>query len=56
MYGVYDMKNNEICVGVFKRTKEIAEYFNTTDVSIRTANLYRKALRDCRYKIVKINE
>lgn len=54
MYGVYDMKNKEPCVGIFKTAKEIAEYFDTSVNVIRSGYITRKHLRDCRYKIVKL--
>lgn len=55
MYGVYDTKNDEQCVGVFKYRKEIAEYFNTTVNCIGTT-ITRKHKRKRRFLIERIEE
>lgn len=55
MYVVYDMKNQEQCVGVFDTRKEVAEYFNSTPRSVGTMiSLKRKFER--RYLIEKVKE
>lgn len=53
MYGVYDTKNNEQCVGVFNDLKEIAKYFNTS-VDCIGSTITRKSKRKHRYLIIKI--
>ena len=30
MYGVYDLKNYEMCVGMFDTPQEVANFFNTS--------------------------
>lgn len=55
LYGVYDMKNYEQCIGVFKTSREVAEFFNTTAATIR-GEICRSNLRECRYLIVKVEE
>lgn len=30
MYGVYDLQNNEICVGIFDNRKDLADFFGKT--------------------------
>lgn len=54
-YGVYDLKDNEQCVGIFKTTKELAKFFDCSDNSIRTT-ISKKHLRDSRYLILRIEE
>jgi len=53
-YGVYDLKNNEQCVGIFN-IKELSKFFNCSDNTIRTA-ISKKYLRNSRYLILKIEE
>lgn len=53
MYGVYDMKNKEQCVGIFNNRKELAKFFNTTPNCIGTA-ITRKHKKEGRYIINKI--
>lgn len=53
-YGVYDLKNNEQCVGIFN-IKELSKFFSCSDNSIRTT-ISKKHLRDSRYLILKIEE
>ncbi len=53
-YGVYDLKDNEQCVGIFN-IKELAKFFNCSDNTIRTA-ISKKYLRNSRYLILKIEE
>ena len=53
-YGVYDLKNNEQCVGIFN-IKELSNFFSCSDNSIRTT-ISKKHLRDSRYLILKIEE
>ncbi len=48
MYAIYDLRDNEQCVAIFKTRKEIANYFNTTANCIGTA-ITRKHKRKCRY-------
>ena len=38
MYAIYDTKNNDLCIAVFDKRKEVAEYFNTTVNCIRNFN------------------
>ena len=55
MYVVYDMKNQEQCMGVFDTRKELAKFFNTTPNSVGSMmSLKRKFER--RYLIEKIKE
>lgn len=30
MYIIYDMKDSEQCIGIFKQLKEVAKFFNTS--------------------------
>lgn len=53
MYGVYDLKNNEMCIGIFDTTLELANFFKTTRNTI-SPYMTRKNLRECRYQIIKI--
>lgn len=55
MYGIYDTKDNELCVGVFLSRKEVAKYFNTSYESIGSS-ICRKEKRGHRYLIEKIEE
>lgn len=55
MYGIYDTKNNEQCLGIFEKIKDIAKYFNTSEHVIRST-ITRKSKRKHRYLIIKINE
>ena len=54
MYVVYDMKNQEQCVGVFDNRTEVAKFFNSTPRSIGTMiSLKRKFERRYLIEIVK---
>ena len=53
MYAIYDMKNNEQCIGIFKNRKEVARYFNTTANRIGSA-ITRKQKIEHRYLIKKM--
>lgn len=53
MYAIYDMKENEQCVALFKTRIEVAKYFNTTANCIGTA-ITRKHKRKHRYLIEKV--
>jgi hypothetical protein len=55
MYVVYDMKNQEQCMGVFDNRKELAKFFNTTPNSIG-AMICRKQKFERRYLIEKVEE
>lgn len=55
MYGIYDTKNNEQCLGIFEKIKDIAKYFNTSEYVIRST-ITRKSKREHRYLITKIKE
>lgn len=54
-YAIYDIKDNELCCGIFETRKEIAKYFNTTSNYIGTA-LCRGNLIARRYRIEKIEK
>lgn len=56
MYGVYDLKNYEMCVGIFDTTQQVADFFHTSRNTICSDNLTRKKLRNKRYQIIKIGE
>lgn len=53
MYGVYDTKENEQCMGIFKTRKDVAKYFNTSSSSIGSS-ISREELRQHRYLIKRI--
>lgn len=55
MYGVYDIKNKELCVGMFDTVSELAKFFKTTNNSI-LPYITRHNLRECRYLIVRVND
>lgn len=54
IYAVYDMKDNEQCIGIFNTRKEVADYFNTNANTIGTT-ITKKYKRDNRYIIEKIS-
>jgi len=53
IYGVYDTKNNEQCVGVFDTAREIGLYFNKSTSSIHSA-ICRQNKINARFIIIKI--
>ena len=55
MYAVYDMKDQEQCIGVFDTRKEVAKYFNSTPNSIGTM-ITRKQMVKRRYLIEIVKE
>ena len=55
MYAVYDMKNQEQCMGVFDTRKELAKFFNSTPNSIGSM-ISRKKKFKRRYLIEKVKE
>lgn len=55
MYAVYDMKNQEQCVGVFDNRAEVAKFFNSNPNSIGTMITLKKKF-ERRYLIEKIKE
>ena len=55
MYVVYDMKNQEQCVGVFDTRKEVAKFFNSTSNSVG-AMICRKEKFERRYLVEKVEE
>ena len=50
MYIIYDMKDSEQCIGIFKQLKEVAKFFNTSSASI-SSSISRKEKRNHRYLI-----
>lgn len=55
MYAIYDLKESEMCVGIFEHCKGVAEYFGTSQNAIYT-NISRGTKRAGRYKIVSVKE
>ena len=55
MYGVYDMKYYENCIGMFDTVKEVAAFFNTSNATILSM-ITKGNLRKHRYLIVKVEE
>ena len=54
MYAIYDMENSEMCIGIFKKRKEVAEFLGVSQNSIGS-DIHRKCLAKRRYLIEKIN-
>lgn len=50
---VYDIKNSELPIAVFKNLRNCGEFFNTTQEVIRTG-LVRNSIRNKRFKIEKV--
>ena len=55
MYGVYDLQNNEICVGIFDNRKDLADFFGKT-INIIGGVITRKNKIKKRYIIEIIPE
>lgn len=55
MYAIYDLKNNEQCVAIFDKVKDVAKYFNTSESSIRSS-ITRGSKRNRRYIIIKLDD
>ena len=55
MYGIYDMKYYENCIGIFNTVKDVADFFHTSNKTILSTST-RKQLRERRYLIVKVEE
>ena len=55
MYGIYDTKENEQCMGIFLKPKDVAKYFKTSSGTIRST-ICRGELREHRYLIKRIEE
>ena len=53
IYAIYDMKDNEQCIGVFDKLREIAEYFNMSERCI-SSEISRKRNIKNQYKVVRI--
>ncbi len=54
LYGLYDIKKNEQCVGIFTSVKSIAQYTGNTVGSVYSA-ISRNNKIKARYKVVKIH-
>lgn len=52
-YGIYDMKNNEQCVGIFDSVSEVAQYFNRKKERIQSA-ITRNNWIKARYLVKRI--
>lgn len=52
-YVIYDTKDNEIIVGMFKKAKDVAKFFNT-NTNVIFSEITKKTLRDNRYRIERI--
>lgn len=53
VYGIYDMKNNEQCVGIFDSVSEVAQYFNRKKERIQSA-ITRNNWIKARYLVKRI--
>lgn len=54
VYGIYDMKKSEQCVGVFDNVKEVALFFNRKSRRISSA-ITRENWVQARYLVKRIN-
>lgn len=55
LYGVYDMKNYEQCIGIFDTLKEVAKFLDRNYTTC-AGTFSRNSKIGARYKIVKIEE
>ena len=56
LYAMYDMKNNEQCVGIFDNLKEIAKFINNNNLrSLSSAISHKKKLKN-RYEVKILEE
>lgn len=51
---VYDIFEKDKLIAVFTKTKYCADFFETTERSIRICNIHRGHLRNDRYKIERV--
>lgn len=55
MYAIYDMKNKELCVGIFDYRQEAATYLGIHRDTLNR-NIQKNRLVKNQYKIIKIKE
>ena len=55
MYAIYDMKDKELCVGVFDYRQEAASYLGIHKDSLNR-NIQKQTLVKNQYKVMKIEE
>lgn len=55
MYAIYDMKNKELCVGIFDYRQEAASYLGIHRDSLNRSMQKNRLIKN-QYKVMKIKE
>lgn len=56
IYGVYDIKNNEQCIGIFDKLQEVVDYLNIKNVRVLASAISKKNVIKTKYRVVRIEE
>ena len=56
IYGVYDIKNNEQCIGIFDKLQEVVDYLDIKNVRVLASAISKKNVIKTKYRVVRIEE
>lgn len=53
-YAVYDLKDNELCIGIFDKMQEVVDYLNVKNANVLASAISKKNAIKNRYIVVRI--
>ena len=56
IYAVYDLKDNEICIGVFDTLQQVVDYLKIKNTRVLASAISKHNVIKTRYKVVRIEE
>ncbi len=56
IYAVYDIKDNEICIGVFDTLQQVVDYLEIKNVNVLASAISKHNIIKTRYEVVRIEE
>lgn len=55
IYAVYDIKDNEQCIGIFDTLQEVVDYLEIKNTNVLASAISKKNTIKTRYKVVRID-
>ena len=56
IYAVYDIKDNEQCIGIFDKLQQVVDYLETKNVNVLASAISKQNTIKTKYKVMRIEE
>ncbi len=56
IYAVYDIKDNEQCIGIFDKLQEVVDYLEIKNTRVLASSISKNNIIKTKYRVVRIED